>query len=103
MMRDNTALIDEVLKKIPNKYLAVIVASKRARQINEDRAPLLKTGATKPTTMAMEEIALGLVRPIDKKSELKARIQSAAEVLPSSEDAQEEKTAEEEVKKTEEE
>ena len=51
-MRRNTNLIDEVLKQIPNKYMATIIASKHARAINDGLAASIKTGATKPTTMA---------------------------------------------------
>ena len=62
-MKDDATLISEVLEKIPNKYLAVIVASKRARAINEGFKSLVKTDATKPTTVALEEIAARLIIP----------------------------------------
>jgi len=58
-MKDDTTLIDAVLKKIPNKYYAVVIASKRARDLNMGLAPLIKTNSTKPTTTALEEIAAG--------------------------------------------
>lgn len=58
-MKDDTTLIDEVLKKIPNKYHAVVIAAKRARDLNIGLAPMIKTDAAKPTTIALEEIASG--------------------------------------------
>ena len=60
-MKSDTNLINGVMDRIPNKYLAVIVASKRARAITDGLTPSVKTGATKPTTMALEEIASGEV------------------------------------------
>ena len=74
-MKSDTNLINGVMDRIPNKYLAVIVASKRARAITDGLTPSVKTGATKPTTISLEEIASGevsieqimLERPPEKK------------------------------------
>lgn len=60
-MKDDSTLINEVLAKFPNKYMAVIVASKRARAINDGQRPLVKTGASKSTTIALAEIAEGVI------------------------------------------
>lgn len=62
-MKDDTTLTSKVLEKIPNKYLAVIVASKRARAINDGERSLVKSSAKKHTTIALEEIAAGVVVP----------------------------------------
>ena len=59
--RDDTALINGVMEKTANKYAAVIVASKRARRLNEGAKAVIKSNAAKPTTVAMEEIAAGRV------------------------------------------
>jgi DNA-directed RNA polymerase subunit omega len=71
-MKDDVTLINEVLEKIPNKYMAVIVASKRAKELNKGVRPLVKTDAVKPTTVALYEIAAGFVKPgperIDKEA-----------------------------------
>ena len=56
-MERTTALIDQVLRRIPNKYVAVAVASKRAKAINEGLGQLVRTGAMKPGTMALMQIA----------------------------------------------
>ncbi len=60
-MKDDTTLINGVMNRIRNKYLAVIVASKRARVLTDGLTPSVKTGSAKPTTMALEEIASGEV------------------------------------------
>ena len=92
-MKDDTTLISKVLEKIPNKYLAVIVASKRARTINDEIArPLVKTSAAKPTTIALDEIAAGLITPGPEMPEIEAAEQEEREQLPSPENP----TAEEE-------
>jgi DNA-directed RNA polymerase subunit omega len=71
-MKDDVTLINEVLEKIPNKYMAVIVASKRAKDLNRGVKPMVKTDAVKPTTVALYEIAAGFVKPgperIDKEA-----------------------------------
>lgn len=62
--------IDELLKQTDSKYALVIVAAKRARQINDyqnslqregglalGRPPLVESKSNKPLTIALEEIA----------------------------------------------
>lgn len=63
--------IDELLKKVDSKYTLVVMAAKRARQINDYlnvvnrpdqlppivKGPLVKTESSKPLTIALEEIA----------------------------------------------
>jgi len=83
-MKDDATLIDGVLKKIPNKYLAVIVASKRARAINDGTRPLIKTGATKPTTMALEEVSAGAVGIEPERLAIEAAEKEEEELLPPS-------------------
>lgn len=67
--------IDDLLSTVDSKYTLCIVASRRARQINDlnhllqDQALLAMTAAevaemrqgTKPLSLAMEEIASGVV------------------------------------------
>lgn len=53
-------LFDDLLKKIPNKYVLAIVAGKRARQISEGSATLVKvaekaTIVNKALTEIMED------------------------------------------------
>lgn len=66
--------IDELLAKVDSKYTLCVVAAKRSRQINamihgvRDQAVLTmptseiaKLTSTKPLSLAMEEIAAGVV------------------------------------------
>ena len=85
-MRDDTGLAGKVLEKIPNKYLAVIVSSKRAKALNDGSRPLIKTSAVKPTTVAMEEVAAGYVVPDTERPAVEAAEKNEAELLPSPDD-----------------
>lgn len=85
-MKDDVALISEVLTEIPNKYMAVIVASKRAKAINDGARPLLKTGATKTTTIALEEISKGLITPKQEGQAIEAAEEEGNELLPPPDD-----------------
>ncbi len=81
-VKNDTTLLNEVLEKIPNKYMAVIAASKRAKAINEGARPLIRVGV-KPTTIAMGEIAAGLIVLVPAKPELPEVQTEEAELLPS--------------------
>ena len=86
-MKDSTALINEVLEKIPNKYMAVIVASKRTREINDGRSALVKTGTSKPSTIALEEIAAGKVIRGEAEQRIETATETERELLPSPEES----------------
>jgi len=62
-MKDDVTLINEVMDRIPNKYMAMIVAAKRAKALNQGARPLVKIDVEKPTTLALYEIAGGFVEP----------------------------------------
>lgn len=70
-LKDDLTLINDVLEKIPNKYMATVIAAKRAREINVGIRPLVKSSAKKPTTQALLEVAEGLIVPGPAKPELK--------------------------------
>ncbi|NSL51235.1 DNA-directed RNA polymerase subunit omega [Calidifontibacillus erzurumensis] len=54
--------IDKLMEKIDSKYTLVAVASKRAREIQENNDCMLeKTVSRKPVGKALEEIAEGLL------------------------------------------
>ena len=84
-MRDDRGLASDVLEKIPNKYMAVVVASKRAKALNDGARPLIKSSAAKPTTLALEEIAAGTVT-LETKEQKLAALQGEKELLPTPED-----------------
>ena len=53
--------VERSLSKVPNRYMLVVLASKRARQINRGAAARVVSKHTKPTSMALEEIAAAKV------------------------------------------
>ena len=52
--------VEDCLKRIPNRFELVMVAAKRARQIDmEGETPTLPWENDKPTVLALREIAKG--------------------------------------------
>jgi len=45
-----------------NKFLKVLIAAKRAKQINKGANPLVQSSSTRATRIALEEVELGLIR-----------------------------------------
>ena len=50
---------EDLLEHIDSKYRLVIVAAKRAKQLNRGAAPLIQPRSIKPAYQALEEIASG--------------------------------------------
>ena len=55
--------VQELLKKVDNRYRLVIVTSKRARQIAEGDLCMTRVDEKSPVTLAANEIAEGKVGP----------------------------------------
>ncbi len=53
--------IDYLADKVGSKYALVIMASKRARQLVDGAPALVKCDSNKPVSIALKEIAEGLV------------------------------------------
>ncbi len=49
--------LEQSLDKVSNRYLLVVLAAKRARQLNRGAATQVETKHKKPTSTALEEIA----------------------------------------------
>ena len=49
--------LEEALNKVSNRYLLVVLAAKRARQLNRGAQARVDTRHKKPTSTSMEEIA----------------------------------------------
>jgi DNA-directed RNA polymerase subunit omega len=49
--------LEQALNKVSNRYLLVVLAAKRARQINRGAPPRVETRYRKPTSTALEEIS----------------------------------------------
>ncbi len=50
---------EDLMEHIDSKYRLVIVAAKRAKQLNRGAVPLIQPRSQKPTYQALEEIASG--------------------------------------------
>jgi len=48
--------------KTANRYTAIMAVSLRARQLIDGYEPVIEAGATKPVTIAMEELGAGKIR-----------------------------------------
>ena len=55
--------VQDLLKKVDNRYRLVVVASKRARQIAGGDISMTKVDEKSPVTLAANEISEGTVRP----------------------------------------
>jgi len=54
--------LEDILEQSGNKYLAVNIAAKRAREINaENSLPMLMANAEKPVTIAINELRSGRI------------------------------------------
>lgn len=54
--------IDRLVKTVPNKYLLVVGAARRGREIMNGEEPLVESKSNKPVTVALQEIVAGAVR-----------------------------------------
>jgi len=53
--------LESALNKVSNRYLLVVLAAKRARQLNRGAQPRVESQHKKPTCGALEEIAAAKV------------------------------------------
>jgi DNA-directed RNA polymerase subunit omega len=51
--------LDELTRRVDSKYALVVAAAKRARELMDGAMPMIETEASKPVTIALEEIAQG--------------------------------------------
>jgi DNA-directed RNA polymerase subunit omega len=49
--------LEKSLDKVSNRYLLVVLAAKRARQLNRGAAAQVESKHKKPTSVALEEVA----------------------------------------------
>ena len=61
--------VTELLEKVDNRYTLAVMSSKRARQIAEGAPVLTKVKEKSPVTLAVNEIAEGMVRKVEPKNE----------------------------------
>jgi len=53
--------IEELVDRVGSCYSVVVAAAKRAKQIKDGAPPLVQTDSRNPLTIALHEIAVGLV------------------------------------------
>ncbi|MEW5784998.1 MAG: DNA-directed RNA polymerase subunit omega [Bacillota bacterium] len=53
--------IDQLLSRVDSKYTLVITAAKRGRQIRDGSKPVVACGSRKEVTIALHEIADGVI------------------------------------------
>lgn len=53
--------IVNLLERVNNRYSLVTITSKRARQLIEGDKPLIDINSTKPVTIAINELNLGMI------------------------------------------
>jgi len=51
--------LEDIEKVTDNKYLAVCIAAKRAKQLSEGAKPIIDIDAVKDSTIALHELAMG--------------------------------------------
>lgn len=56
--------MDDLLKKIPSRYMLVNVVAHRARQIANEAKEGIQPADEKPVSLAIEEVANGLCVPV---------------------------------------
>ncbi len=56
----NPSIVD-LLEKVESRYTLVTMTAKRARQLIEGEAPLVRVTSTKPVTIAINEINQGAI------------------------------------------
>ncbi|HHB11797.1 MAG TPA: DNA-directed RNA polymerase subunit omega [Chromatiales bacterium] len=55
--------VEDCLEKVDNRFQLVLLAAKRARQLERGAEPLVEPENDKPTVIALREIAEGKISP----------------------------------------
>ena len=66
-------------ENLESKYRFVTLAALRAEQLQAGAKPRLEAGVRKPTVIAQEEVALGLVEPWDPNQPAPEAVESEGE------------------------
>lgn len=70
--------LEQCLEKISNRYLLVVLAAKRSRQLNRGAQPQVESRRKKWTSVAMEEVIGDKIHPKRPDEETKAPTPSDA-------------------------
>lgn len=55
--------LERCLEQISNRYLLVVLAAKRSRQLNRGAQPQVESKRKKWTTVALDEVIAGKIQP----------------------------------------
>ena len=55
--------LEKALEQISNRYILVVLAAKRSRQLNRGAQPQVETKRRKWTSVALEEVIAGKIQP----------------------------------------
>ncbi len=61
---------DTIEDRVKSRYSLVVLSAKRAKQIKEGAPILIDTDSTNPLTVALEEIAAGMVTAVEVEGEI---------------------------------
>ena len=61
--------IEDCLEQIPNRYKMIIAAMKRVKQLVKGKPPAIDTEGSKPTVVALREIAAGKIKIIESEED----------------------------------
>lgn len=73
--------VEDCLKKVPNRFLLVHAATKRARQLMKGSSPMIKGYRNREIVMALRELAAGKVSVIKNSKQLKELIEEKIETI----------------------
>jgi DNA-directed RNA polymerase subunit omega len=72
---------EDLNEKVDSKFRLVIIAAKRSRQLNQGVRPLLQRKAVKPTYIALDEVAAGMLEYEVKSLEEVTQAEAFAEAV----------------------
>ncbi len=61
--------IEDCLQQIPNRYKMIIAAMKRVKQLVKGKPAVIDTEGSKPTVVALREIAAGKIKLIEPEND----------------------------------
>ncbi len=73
--------VEDCLEKVPNRFQLVLLAAKRAHQLEQGREPLVPWENDKPTVVALREIAEGKISPESMAAQEAEAARAAAEAV----------------------
>ena len=71
--------LERCLEQISNRYLLVVLAAKRSRQLNRGSQPQVESKRKKWTSVALEEVIAGRIHPKRHEGEAKPQAPAAAD------------------------